>query len=289
MCTALMFVIELAVPFLIFGPRRLRQAACLLFVALQVLIFLTGNYCFFNLLTIALCLLLLDDATLLRLTPKRCRPQTEPATSQDEKLAPRPVASPTTPTQARWPGFVLFPLALVLVVLPLMQFIAMFGGREAWPRPLGALYRWLAPFRSCNQYGLFAVMTTTRMEIVIEGSNDATNWLAYEFKYKPGDVQRRPGFVEPHQPRLDWQMWFAALGDYRQNPWLVNFCVRLLQGSPEVLALLERNPFANAPPRYVRARFYEYRFTDWATRRRTGAWWRRELKGEYLPALSLKQ
>jgi hypothetical protein len=285
-CTALMFVIELAVPFLVFGPRRLRQAACILIVALQVLIFLTGNYCFFNLLTIALCVVLLDDAALRRLTPKWLRAKTQPAT-QAERAAPEPV--PSKRPRARWPWFALAPVAVVTVILPLMQFMAMFGARASLPRPLGAMYAWLAPLRSCNQYGLFAVMTTTRMEIVIEGSNDATNWTAYEFKYKPGDVQYRPKFVEPHQPRLDWQMWFAALGDYRQNPWLVNFCVRLLQGSPDVLRLLERNPFPDAPPRYIRALFYEYHFTDWPTRRRTGAWWRKDLKGAYLPALSLKQ
>jgi len=285
-CTALMFVIELVVPFLVFGPRRVRQVACLLFIALQALIFLTGNYCFFNLLTIVLCLVLLDDAVLRRLMPKPWRRTAELAPSQAKPDAAG--ANPGRRAKARWPWFVLAPLALVTVVLSLMQFLAMFGARDIWPRPLGALYSWGAPFRSCNQYGLFAVMTTTRMEIIIEGSNDATNWMVYEFKYKPGEVNRRPGFVEPHQPRLDWQMWFAALGDYRQNPWLVNFCVRLLQGSPDVLRLLKRNPFADAPPRYVRAQFYEYHFTDWPMRRRTGAWWRRELKGVYLPPLSLK-
>jgi hypothetical protein len=119
-------------------------------------------------------------------------------------------------------------------------------------------------------------MTTSRPEIIVEGSNDGVTWFEYEFKYKPGDVKRRPKFVAPHQPRLDWQMWFAALSDYRHNPWFVNFCVRLLQGSPEVLALLERNPFPNAPPRYIRAVVYEYHFTDFATRGKTGAWWRRE-------------
>ena len=132
-------------------------------------------------------------------------------------------------------------------------------------------------------------MTTSRLEIIVEGSNDGVTWFEYEFKYKPGDLIRRPKFVAPHQPRLDWQMWFAALGNYRQNPWLVNFCLRLLQGSPEVLALLERNPFPNAPPRYIRAVVYDYHFTDFAMRRKTGAWWRREPKGDYLPAISLRQ
>jgi hypothetical protein len=132
-------------------------------------------------------------------------------------------------------------------------------------------------------------MTTSRPEVIVEGSNDGVKWDAYEFKYKPGDLSRRPPFVAPHQPRLDWQMWFAALGDVRQNPWFANFCVRLLQGSPEVLALLERNPFPNAPPRYLRAVVCEYHFTDLATRRATGQWWRREWKGIYLPPISINQ
>ena len=125
---------------------------------------------------------------------------------------------------------VTFPLAAIAVVTSLMQFTIMFRAPIPWPGPLLAVYGWLGPFRSFNSYGLFAVMTTSRPEIIIEGSDDGVIWRAYEFKYKPGDVKRRPGFVEPHQPRLDWQMWFAALGTYRQNPWLVNLCVRLVAG-----------------------------------------------------------
>ena len=83
--------------------------------------------------------------------------------------------------------------------------------------------RWLEPYRTFNSYGLFAVMTTERHEIIVEGSNDGVNWLPYEFKYKPGDVMKRPGFVAPYQPRLDWQMWFAALGDYQHNPVVPEF------------------------------------------------------------------
>jgi hypothetical protein len=150
-----------------------------------------------------------------------------------------------------------------------------------------AFYAWLEPFRTFNSYGLFAVMTTSRPEIIIEGSNDGVAWLPYEFKYKPGEVKRRPRFVAPHQPRLDWQMWFAALGSYRQNPWLVKFCLHLLEGSRPVLALLDHNPFPQAPPRYIRAVMYGYRFTDFATRRKTGAWWHRQERGLYLPPLSL--
>jgi len=131
-------------------------------------------------------------------------------------------------------------------------------------------------------------MTTNRMEIILEGSADGITWSEYEFKYKPGNVKRKPGFVAPHQPRLDWQMWFAALSDYRYNPWLVELCVRLLNGSPKVADLLQSNPFPRAPPKYLRATLYEYKFTDAATRRKTGAWWRRVPKGLYLPVLAQK-
>jgi hypothetical protein len=136
---------------------------------------------------------------------------------------------------------------------------------------------------------LFAVMTTERNEIIVEGSDDGTNWLAYEFKYKPGDASHRPAFVAPMQPRLDWQMWFAALGTYQQNQWFESFCVRLMQGSPDVLALLAKNPFPSHPPKFIRARFYNYQFTSSTERRNTGAWWRREYIGDYMPVVSLRE
>jgi hypothetical protein len=145
----------------------------------------------------------------------------------------------------------------------------------------------VAPFQIVNTYGLFAVMTTTRPEIIVEGSNDGTTWLAYEFEYKPGDLDRRPPWIAPHQPRLDWQMWFAALGDYRSDPWVLHFMARVLEGSPEVLKLMRRNPFPNASPRYLRAMLYQYHFTAPAERKSTGNWWRREPRAEYVPAVSL--
>lgn len=273
--TALMFFIELVVPFLIFFPRRIRHLGCLLFILLQIFILLTGNYCFFNLLTIVLCFTLLDDFAFQKLF--RLKFQMLEAAPPRSKL--------------RWTGFVTVPLACLVLAVSLVQAALFFTEHplrvsDSGPSKVVKAYLWLGPFRTFNTYGLFAVMTTVRNEIVIEGSNDGTNWLAYEFKYKPGDINRHPEFVAPHQPRLDWQMWFAALSDYRQNPWLVRLCVRLLEGSPQVLDLLGHNPFPTFPPRYVRAVVYEYHFTDWPTRRKTGAWWRRELKGMYLPVIS---
>jgi hypothetical protein len=120
----------------------------------------------------------------------------------------------------------------------------------------------------------------------VEGSKDGVHWRAYEFPWKPGDVNRRPGLVAPHQPRLDWQMWFAALGSVQDNPWFVQFLVRLLEGSPEVLSLLETNPFPDEPPVYVRAVLYDYEFTRWGDGD-TG-WWKRKELGLYCPRIMLQ-
>lgn len=282
--TALMFAIELAVPFLIFAPRRPRFFACATLIALQIFILLTGNYCFFNLLTIILCFTLLDDAALRNFVPRKLQSFIFPQPSTPDTRAPSSLHTALALLRK------ITSVALVCVFLgtSLLQFSSMFRLRLPWPAPIIAAHEWLSPFRTFSSYGLFAVMTTSRPEIIVEGSNDGVTWLEYEFKYKPGDPKRRPQFVAPHQPRLDWQMWFAALSDYRHNPWFINFCLRLLQGSPEVLGLLERNPFPNAPPRYIRAVVYDYHFTDFATRRKTGAWWRRERAGDYLPAISLR-
>ena len=264
--TAVMFLIELGAPFFIVAPRRLRRVSATALLALQAVIALTGNYAFFNCLTAALCLLLFDDAA----WPVRVRTR---------------FAVPIDPSAGKsWPLWLFAPVAAVVVVVTTMPLVGSFRTGWRWPEPLGALHRALAPLMSFNGYGLFAVMTTTRPEIVVEGSMDGVHWQSYGFRWKPGDPRERPRLVAPHQPRLDWQMWFAALGDVRQNPWFVNFLARLLEGSPDVLALLDWNPFPREPPRYVRAVLYEYHFTRWGE----PAWWKREEKGLYCPPLSLR-
>ncbi len=264
-----MFVIEGLVPLFVFAPRRIRFAAAGAMAGLQVLIVLTGNYGFFNLLTLALCLLVLDDGV----WPRRWR----------ERLAR---GSPIVP-RGRWPRWVIRSAAAVLFLLSLVPMFGALRWRAAWLGPVPALYQVAEPFRTVNPYGLFAVMTTRRDEIVVEGSTDGATWQPYEFRYKPGELTQRPRFVTPHMPRLDWQMWFAALSDFRRAPWFLHFCERLLQGSNPVLALMERNPFPDAPPRFIRAVVYQYHFTDAPTRRATGAWWRREVRGLYCPVLTL--
>jgi hypothetical protein len=141
-------------------------------------------------------------------------------------------------------------------------------------------------FEIVNSYGLFATMTTTRPELVIEGSDDQVNWREYSFRYKPGELHRGLPQIAPYQPRLDWQMWFAALGDVQENQWVKNLLYRILTGEPSVLGLLDPPPF-NSPPRYIRVTLYDYSFTTPAERARTGAVWRRTLRGNWFGPVSL--
>jgi len=131
-------------------------------------------------------------------------------------------------------------------------------------------------------------MTTSRLEIIILGSDDRENWYPYEFKWKPGNVKKKPEFIIPHQPRLDWQMWFAALNNYEKNPWFISFMVRLLEGSPAVIDLLKTNPFPKNPPKYIQAIAYDYSFSDSETRSRNGSWWNRKLLRPYTPIFELQ-
>jgi hypothetical protein len=266
--TAAVLLIEIVAPFLIWFPRRVRLLGCGLLVLLQIAIGLTGNYAFFNLITLALCLLLIDDAV----WPggRRLTNGTPAATGRAWSV---------------WPA-----LAVIVVTMPLNAFLIYSGCKpEAkWPAPIEALYGAVAPFRVVNGYGLFRVMTKERSEIIIEGSDDGIEWKPYEFKWKPGALDRMPAFVEPHQPRLDWQMWFAALGDARQNPWFFGLAGRLLENSPAVLRLLGKNPFPEKPPRYLRAELYRYRFSTVAKHKATGQWWQRQDLREYLPTISLR-
>ena len=238
---------------------------------LQSCILLTGNYNWFNLQTMLLCLPLIDDAALRRILPPRLLGL---AQARAKARAPRRAVT-----------IVVNAAALLMVSLSLVQMDERFGGSP--PEVAQAIDDVFEPFHIVSPYGLFAVMTTTRNEIIVEGSNDGVQWREYEFRYKPGDVNRRPPWNIPHQPRLDWQMWFAALDDPQRLPWFSRFLERLLENEPSVTALLERNPFPDKPPTYVRAEFYEYTYAgndDHAA----GRWWNRRLAGLYFPKAHLK-
>jgi predicted DCC family thiol-disulfide oxidoreductase YuxK len=266
------FFAELVVPLFVLAPRRIRLFAGFTITLLQLLIFLTGNYAFFNPLTIALCLFVLDDAVLDQVLPKR--------------LLARVSSQIRGGGGTVWRSAICRLLAVFVLFVTGFEMVGELAGYH-WA-PAESVIRTVGPFQIANTYGLFAVMTTTRPEIVVEGSNDGTSWLPYEFRYKPGDLKRAPIWVQPHQPRLDWQMWFAALGSYQSDPWILNFLSRLLEGQPEVLRLLDRNPFPGGPPRYVRALVYEYRFATPEERRASGNWWEREFRKSYVPQVSLR-
>jgi hypothetical protein len=269
--TGAVFFIELGLPFLIFAPRRLRFCAAFGILLLQVCILLTGNYNWFNLQTMWLCLPLFDDAALSRLAPARLMRRV-PAAADDR--APKRAAA-----------LAVGALTLLIVFCSLVEMDLRFGGNP--PAFAQKIDRFAEPFHLVSSYGLFAIMTTSRDEIVIEGSSDGIEWREYEFRYKPGDLFRAPPWNIPHQPRLDWQMWFAALEDPRRLPWFWRFLQRLLENEPSVTALLRKNPFPDKPPVYVRAQFYDYAFTDHAGKA-TGRWWERHLLGLYFPIVSLK-
>jgi predicted DCC family thiol-disulfide oxidoreductase YuxK len=263
--------IELVLPFLIFCPRRLRFRAASGILLLQGCILLTGNYNWFNLQSGLLCLLLFDDAALQRILPRRLI-RVLPA--RVKVRAPRRAAT-----------VIVGALGLLIVFCSLVQMDVRFGGDP--PVAARTVDQFIDPLHIVSGYGLFAVMTTRRGEIVIEGSNDGVEWREYEFRYKPGDLARRPRWNLPHQPRLDWQMWFAALDDPRRLPWFPRFLAAVLKNEPAVTALLEKNPFPDKPPVYVRAQYYDYIYAS-SEEKAKGRWWDRRLLGLYFPAARLK-
>ena len=290
-----MFFIEVVVSFTILAParfRRVRMAGCALLCLLQVLIAATGNYGFFNLLAVVLYLSVLDDdavASLLRpglfrrlhrgmeWTRGAAGRAAIGADDDDARAAagmPRRRRRPA-PAWRRRARAAVTALLLGLSALTLVREVRRPAPMPAWT---DAVLGWIGPFQSVNGYGLFRVMTTERFEIVIEGSADGSTWLEYPFRWKPGDPTRAPGFAPPHMPRLDWQLWFAALDPRGNAHWLLPLAEGLLENDEAALALLDGTPFPAGSPRSVRLMLYRYRFT---TREEGagGAWWARELVG----------
>jgi hypothetical protein len=279
---------ELVLVFMLFLPRRVKIVCFFILTPFQVGIILTANYTFLNYLVLALGFLLLDDRFLRRFIPKRWKfLSLEPraAEAAESAAAEREAASlrdsikrwssPLRRTLAGWC------LGWVFYVTTALLIATLLGGSVLWERPIEAI----EPFRIANSYGLFAVMTHERYEIEFQGSVDGKTWTAYPFLYKPQDVYRAPGIYAPYQPRFDWNLWFASLGSWQQNMFVVRTEELLLRNDPQVLALFAGNPFSGTPPRQVRAVLWQYWFTNLATKRRQGLWWRRELQGPYAPSL----
>jgi hypothetical protein len=261
--------IELICPFMIFIKLfNLRMVAASCFVLLQVCIAMSGNYAFFNFLTLGLCLFLVDDSdwsTLYGIVRKKIpRRFKQQLPDLPHKLLAITCAAMVALLSAE--QFVLEPSTTPQTMIELAQITS----------------------RLCfvNHYGLFATMTTERDEIILEGSSDGITWKEYQYRFKPGKVSSPPCIVAPLQPRLDWQMWFASLGDLSSSPWFELFILRIFKNSPEVLGLLGPNPFPDGPPEFLRARLYRYTFSDFRELCLTRNWWRREFKSEFLPKTS---
>ena len=259
----LTLVVELGLVWMAWLPRRFRLACFWIVTALQAGIIVSANYAFLNYLVLVLGLLLLDDRAFGRIGARIGLPPPPAA-------AVRPVP--------RWRALVTA-VALTWVFWATLTPLLSSSG----PRFLSAPANALAPFRIANQYGLFAVMTRARYEIELQGTRDGRTWIPYPFRDKPQDPAEAPGIYAPYQPRFEWNLWFASLAPWQQNPWVVNAEARLAEGSPDVLALFRRDPFKGTPPRAVRTVLWQYWFTSRAERRATGMWWRRKLLGEFAP------
>ena len=285
--TGLTLAMELGIVWMLFLPRRLRIICFFIVTPFQIVIILTANYTFLNYLVLVLGFLLLDDGFVRSLLPKRWKEPAAPATAKP--IFPRwqnwllPLLRVATVVCLSWIFYAT--LALLLDEIPRSDDARWFRKiPDILPRgPVRAL----EPFRIANDYGLFAVMTHERYEIEFQGSNDGETWTPYPFRYKPQDVDRAPGIYAPYQPRFEWNLWFASLGSWRSpsNQFVLLTAVRLLNNSPPVLKLFAANPFPNAPPQKLRVVLWQYWFSDLATKRKTGAWWRREFKGLYAPML----
>ena len=284
--TGATLVLELVLVWMLFLPRRWRIACFFIVTLWQVPVILTANYTFLNYLVLLLGVLLLDDRFLQRWLPQPLLTRIDDRT---QAASPDRTAPEEDHAVRAFSHINALKLAFTSVMLSwifystLVQMLWIPFGRLPLPTsPVIAL----EPFRIANRYGLFAVMTRGRYEIEFQGSNDGETWMAYPFRHKPQDPTKAPGIYAPYQPRLDWNLWFASLGAWRDNMFVVSAEERLLANDSDVLSLFASNPFGKNAPKLVRAVIWRYWFTSLAERHATGMWWRRESLGLYAPTLT---
>jgi len=268
-----MYMSELIAPWLVFGTSLVRYIGAALICALQIGIIITGNYTFLNYLTIVLAVSMLDDGFFTRWLPERlCQKIVQSVEEQSGKAA----------------GLrrkILYVLAAPMFVLAISALVTTFTRADGL---VSGLMDLVSPFHLADRYGVFAVMTTTRPEIIFEGSNDGKTWLPYELQNKPGDLDCAPPWVAPHMPRLSWRLWFSGMGPPASSPWVLPLIEKMLTNSPAVMGFFAHNPFPNQPPRYIRTLVYNYHFTDDAKRSASGDWWWRDDRRSWLPPLMLR-
>jgi uncharacterized membrane protein YphA (DoxX/SURF4 family) len=304
--------VELVLVWMLFLPRRFRIFCFCVVTFLQLNIILTANYAFLNYIVLALGFLLLDDGVLLKLLPQRWAvPVRQTLTDTVPKetgvelnlsadvSSPSKIAAPAPEQEARrgplpdwalqvrrtasaaslWLSALLLAWLLYANVFLILEQVS--GSFSLPPKPVSLLQ----PFRVVNRYGLFGRMTWKRYEIEFQGSDDGAHWTAYSFRNKPQNLAEAPRIYAPYQPRFDWNLWFASLGEWRDNPWVPRVEEQLLANDRDVVSLFAANPFPDHAPRQIRAVLWQYWFTDLTTKRATGMWWRREYMGLYAPSL----
>ncbi len=261
-------VIEVVVPFMMFLPRTPRFIAAWLTLAMQAAILATSNHNFFNLLSMALCLFLFDDRALRRVVPA----------SLAQRWSSDVAAAARTHPRRQWALGVMAGLLLSAAAVEAWRMV----DRRPLPQPVAAAMRLWRGWHLAHPFHVFPTMKTERIEVVIEGSRDGEHWEEYLFRFRPDRLDEAPRFIVPHQPRIDWMMWFVPMGPIFLD-WYEAFLHRLLENAPEVTAQLAYNPFPDEPPRYLRSTLWRYRFTDPEERAATGHWWRREWLGPFWP------
>jgi hypothetical protein len=308
----LTLALELVLIWAAFLPRPFRIALFFLVTPWQVGIILTANYTFLNYLVLILGFLLLDDRFLMRFFPARWTKSLHDAVaarsieadapagdhlsilaaSPNPSASEAPAASEARPAWRRELRTRLTPLRVSIAAILLTWIFYATTVQMIWmitPAPLPTTpVALLDPFRIANRYGLFAVMTRNRYEIEFQGSDDGQTWVAYPFRHKPQELNKAPRIYAPYQPRFDWNLWFASLGEWRDNPMVLRTERRLLSNDGDVLALFATNPFHQRPPRQVRTVLWQYWFTSMEEKTKGGLWWRRQLLGLYAPAIELE-
>jgi hypothetical protein len=230
----------------------------------QLYLVVSGNYAWLNWATIVVVAAGLGDGVIRTLLPG---------------LGPAPAAAAGPP----WFAAAVIGVTILVVILSYWPARNLVSKRQLMNAPFN-------PFHLVNTYGAFGSVTRRRLEVVVEGTADpdpgpGSTWLEYEFRGKPTSLRRMPRQWAPYHLRLDWLMWFAALSPGYAEGWFVPFLLKLLENDRPTVRLLARNPFPDAPPVYVRARLYLYRFSTWRQLRRDRVWWQREELGEYVPAI----
>ncbi len=276
--------LELGLAWMMFLPRRLRILCFLIVTPWQIGIILSANYTFLNYLVLALGFLLLDDQFLLTYFPRFLK-KSYLATKEAKPLAaPAPEDKWRKILRAQDSAVKIAVTAVMLTWIFYATLAQMVWMVKPWRLPTTPVSA-LEPFRIANRYGLFAVMTRGRYEIEFQGSDDGQAWFVYPFRYKPQDPSKPPGIYAPYQPRFDWNLWFASLSSWRQEPIVVRTEQSLLRGDSDVLLLFSGNPFPHAPPRQVRCVIWQYWFTTPDEKHGQGMWWRRQQLGLYAPTL----